>query len=229
MTEPTSALTRERPDIWRRAVVLASSLTGMEYAAKLPQADGTVYACGGGGGRYQHSRFCGKCSHDRAFHEDSESDKPVPCEHGWWINKKCGCDGFVPIADTVSVPDGAMEWLLHEVGHYLAATPDERTRPNYGLTMATTGLDGEREWQAWAFEEIVLAPFGPARHFAPPTQRDGAAFMRSGPMPTSALHRIERQMQTARVDVAQWRAIWGEWVQWGRNRGSGRAPWETDQ
>ena len=32
---------------------------------------------------------------------------------------------------SVHVPDGAMEWLLHEMGHWVAATPAERSRPNF--------------------------------------------------------------------------------------------------
>ena len=31
------------------------------------------------------------------------------------------------------VPEGSLEWLLHEVGHWVAATPEQRQQVNYGL------------------------------------------------------------------------------------------------
>jgi hypothetical protein len=55
MTEPGSELTRERPDLWRRGLALATSLTGYVYAPKLPLADGTIYACGGHVDRQIHA------------------------------------------------------------------------------------------------------------------------------------------------------------------------------
>lgn len=114
----------------------------------------------------------------------------------------------------VWVPEGAMEWLLHEVGHYVASTPAERRLPNYGVTSAEFGHDGDREWQAWAFQEIVLAPWGPARHFAPPTQRDGAAFAKAGPMPQRALHHVDRRIAELGLDIERWRIVWGAWADW---------------
>lgn len=44
---PRSALTLERPDIWSRALALATRTTGMVYLPKLPGPDGEIWACGG--------------------------------------------------------------------------------------------------------------------------------------------------------------------------------------
>ena len=126
------------------------------------------------------------------------------------------------------VPDGAMEWLLHEAGHWVASTQEERAQSNYGLSASEVGHDGDREWQAWAFEEIVLAPFGPSRDFAPPSQRDGAAYNKAGPMRTDCLWHVERQIQLLGLDVERWRIEWGAWVQWGRTLGE-RAPWRSEK
>jgi hypothetical protein len=129
----------------------------------------------------------------------------------------------------VFVPVGAMEWLLHEVGHWLAATPRERSLVNYGLPASEEafGIAADRELQAWAFEEIVLAPWGSARAFAPPSQRDGVGFVKAGPLPEAALRHAEKQIVTERLDVEQWREVYGEWVKWGRPLGR-RAPWNAE-
>ncbi|HEY3500256.1 MAG TPA: hypothetical protein VGK73_36445 [Polyangiaceae bacterium] len=127
-----------------------------------------------------------------------------------------------------SVPDGAMEWLLHEVGHYVAATPAERLLPNYGLSESEHGYDGDRELQAWAVQEIILAPFGYARGFAPPTQRDGAAFNKPGPLPPAAMQHAAREIARLGIDVEMWRVAWGEWVKWGRALQPGKRPWEAE-
>jgi hypothetical protein len=104
--------------------------------------------------------------------------------------------------------------LLHEVGHWVAATPEERLLPNYGLGPDETGWMGEREWQAWGFEEIIMAPFGPSRLFAPPSQRDGAAFKTAGPMPGWATHHAALRLSDVRIDIEEFRALYGEWVRW---------------
>lgn len=203
---PQSRLTRERPDIWERAVALAEADTGMRFPHKSPLPDGTVYACGGGAGL-----------------PPLRSPTPLPGPEGPKPPRppRAPKDPRPPHvlpdieARSVVVPEGAVEWLLHEVGHYVAATPEERTRPNYGLSSSESGLDGDREWQAWAFEEIVLAPWGPARSFAPPSQRDGAAFATSGPMPAEHLRHIEKRLtEMPWMDVEQWRRIIADWVQW---------------
>lgn len=73
----------------------------------------------------------------------------------------------------IAVPEGSVEWLLHELGHWVAASPDERRSSTWQLGPEEYGHAADREWQAWAFEEIVLAPFGPARLLAAPQHRDG--------------------------------------------------------
>jgi hypothetical protein len=110
-----------------------------------------------------------------------------------------------------------MEWLLHEVGHWLASTPTERALPNYG--------DGH-ELEAWAFEQMIIGPIigRDARMIAPPTQRDGTAFDWSGPLPVWAFRHIDRCVHEDRVDVAAFRALWSEWVRWGLDQGHD-APW----
>lgn len=133
----------------------------------------------------------------------------------------------------IPVPEGAMEWLLHEVGHWIAATEEERLLADYGIAdeIAETvsgfqkiilpqndSYNASREWQAWAWEEIVLAPWGPARSFVPPTQADGVAFARSGPMPDMYMRHAFRQASEVQADVDEWRAIYGEWIKWERSQ-----------
>lgn len=115
----------------------------------------------------------------------------------------------------------AMEWLLHEVGHWVASTPGERLLPNYGYGIVKQkGWGKDREWQAWAFEEIILAPFGPSRGFAPPEHRGGTAF--DGPgyqlIPEEHLRYASTQIKASGISIEQWRALYGEWVRWGTER-----------
>ena len=70
----------------------------------------------------------------------------------------------------VYVPSGAMEWLLHEVGHWVAASDADRLLPNYGIPASDVdrqrpSLGDDPEVEAWAFEEAVLSHLGPARYF----------------------------------------------------------------
>lgn len=324
-----SVLTLSRPDIWTRAVSLATRLTGYTYAPKMPLQDGTIYACGGypPGHEYytpprppkpvpqptpapelptepnpdvhpvtpsgperdwkdeleSHKRrveeirrrhgdeaayrylmellFGDTANKEIDYHRsvygtpDTEAinnrlwQLERTLEYRWRKNRQnTSCDPRrspdaqpneeAPMdederrrrrhglfsAPRVFVPEGAMEWLLHEVGHWLAASPEERLLDNYGLSAAEHGHDGEREWQAWAFEEIVLAPFGHARGFAPLTQRDGAAFAKSGPMPAWSLWHIEKRITEARVDVEPWRSLYGEWIRF--EQGLSAPSWE---
>lgn len=220
MTEMNSRLTIERPDLWQRGLDIATGLTGYLYLPKLPAVDGTIFACGGGG--YPPTPF--------TIDEQIRRQK----EHVEWLKKTYPGDPVIKEAEekveelkrvkksykaSVLVPDGAMEWLLHEVGHWIAASPEERTLPNYG--------DGH-EIEAWAFEEIVLGQFGPARHFAPPTQRDGTAFDLSGPIPAWAFRHIDQRIGADRVAVEQFKLLWAEWVQWGAAQGE-QAPWKAAQ
>lgn len=120
----------------------------------------------------------------------------------------------------VYVPEGGMEWLLHEVGHWVAATPEERRLPDYGYGQEEIGVGKAREWQAWAFEEIVLAPFGHSRDFIPPKQRGGVAFSKNQPIPGEALRHIERSIQSDFIDVAEWRVVYGDWIRHEQGRSS---------
>lgn len=122
----------------------------------------------------------------------------------------------------VPVPDGAMEWLLHEVGHWVASTSTERQLPNYGYGIVKQkGWGKDREWQAWAFEEIIMAPFGPSRGFAPVEHRGGTAFDGAGwqGIPEQHLKHAYAQILASGISVEQWRALYREWVTWGTQRG----------
>jgi hypothetical protein len=229
-----SALTIERPDLWHRALTLATSLTGYTYAPKLPLPDGTIYACGGPAAPavnpFREEKDIEKrLKKLRKRLEQEKRDRSTP-HSPWqwerWIEEaEKERDKGAKTAPTVFVPPGNLEWILHEVGHYVAATPEERLLPNYGVSASEVGADGDREWQAWAFEEIILAPFGPAREFSAPTCRDGAAFNKAGPMPQAYLWYIERQIKAMRVDVAQWRALYDDWIRYERVRRGGPS-WE---
>ncbi|HXB28067.1 MAG TPA: hypothetical protein VNV25_25280 [Gemmatimonadaceae bacterium] len=214
----SSLLTRTRPDIWAHGIALATGATGLSFVPKLPLSDGTIYACGGSTVQWVPPGEQEPVLRRRRRREPSHVPghrEPTP--------KHIRPDSN---ASSVFVPEGAMEWLLHEVGHYVAASPEERLLRNYGVSESEYGHDGEREWQAWAFEEIVLAPFGPSRLFAPPSQRDGAAYARSGPMPAACLRHVERQIEALGLDVERWRVEWGEWVRWGTAMGAA-APWRS--
>jgi hypothetical protein len=205
----------------------------MLYLPKLPRADGTVYACGGGGisipfisYEERRRREEEQLENDIGAYKDYPEYQRALIEQLKELREENDSDDEKAESSSVFVPPGSMEWLLHEAGHWIAATPDERRLPNYGLTLSEHGHDGDREWQAWAFEEIILAPWGPSRDFAAPTMRDGAAFAKTGPMPASHLWHIERAMQRESVDVDRWRSVFAEWVNWGRGLGE-RAPWNS--
>lgn len=240
-TEPTSILTLHRPDIWQHALLLATSVTGYKYAPKLPLPDGTIYACGGQTPtpaqqikdlEEQISEYRREIKYMEKTGEETYPGR-LNQMRGWLAEatEKLKRLREAQRAGAVAVTGGAMEWLLHEVGHWVAATPEERALLNYGLADDIAGtIDGfekiivptdyraDREWGAWAFEEIVLAPWGPARLFAPPTQADGVVFCGSGTMPAWALRHAERQMCAEGVDVEAWRAIFGEWIRFERSR-----------
>lgn len=211
---PQSHLTRERPDLWGSGIALAERTTGLKFRDKLPLADGTIYACGYYNPQPILPQLPPRLPKIRNPSHVPGRREPTPAH-------------IKPDTFEVKVPDGAMEWLLHEVGHWVAATPEERQLPNYGLTDKTFGHDGDREWQAWAFEEIVMAPFGHARQFAPPTQRDGTAFEKSGPMPQWALRHVESQIRDLGLDIEPFRMVWGDWVHWGRAKAT--LPWDSDR
>jgi hypothetical protein len=244
-----SLLTRTRPDIWLGGLALATSLTGVAYVPKIALADGTIYACGGYAPESEpmsDKELDGSIEREWERLKRERAEIPggeTPTKRNYLRHRAKQTKDVLrdlleqrdrrrrqkeqeKTAGTVSVPVGAMEWLLHEVGHFVAASPEERSLPNYGLSESEDGHDGEREWQAWAFEEIVMAPFGPSRLFAPPSQRDGAAYARSGPMPEACLRHVERQIIGLGLDVERWRVEWGEWVRWGTAMGAA-APWRS--
>lgn len=238
MSEPTSALTRERPHLWGRALSMATAVTGYRYEDKKPLADGTVWACGGG------VPWEDLTLEDRI--DQAEREVEIRRESGrdtfYWEMildrlKEKKRDGEQKAGAIVWVPDDALDWLLHEVGHYLAATPAERTQRGYGISIEATihaedhrhqNHAADREWQAWAFQEIVLAPFGYARELTPPSYRGGVGYQRPGPIDSRHIDHIGKQLRGRGVDVEPWRLLAGEWVKWGKSRGAGHAPWESE-
>lgn len=225
------------------------SLTGYSYPAKAPLADGSVYACGGRplgpaeiaerkridedeARQEQKDRQTPRTDLEEVLRQINERmDRQEPMlwsEHRRKTRLEEELRRRQAAKLSAPVPDGAMEWLLHEAGHYVCASANERRLPNYGLSMSEYGHDGDREWQAWAFEEIVLAPWGSSRLLAPPSQRNGAAYSSSGPMPARHLAHAESRIRETQIDVEAWRAVWGEWVLWGRQRPHGDRPWERE-
>lgn len=230
MGEPLSKLTRERPDIWIRALELATGLTGYSYPHKAPLSDGTLSACGGyipkrpktideqieelnNTIEYWEDRLK---DYEKRQQEEGVSYQDLIEKYKKQIEEmKERLDRLNEHTKRAYVPEGEMEWLLHEVGHWIAATPAERALPNYGYGQAVllNGLGAAREWQAWGFEEIVLAPYGPSRLLASPTQRDGVAFS-TGRFPHHALRHAETRIGELAIDIGEWSSIYGEWVHW---------------
>lgn len=243
--EPNSRLTLMRPDIWRRGLSLATSLTGYEYAPKVSLPDGTVFACGWAPPVAPPTKKQKEESRRREieyWREVIERVQKAPADYAKpkaYIKeiedriRNLESEIGRLAAPRVLVPEGAMEWLLHEVGHWVAATPAERALPDYGIPIdtayddkaqiKTSGFGYEREWQAWAFEEIVMAPFGPARTFCPPIHRGGIGFSKAS-IPHSALTHIESRIRHQNIAVEEWRKVIGEWIEWGRSLGA-EAPW----
>lgn len=249
-----SRLTVLRPGIWRRAMALSTSLTGYNYAPKEPLPDGTIYACGYSDWTPQtppppktndeiRRERVEEIDRDIAWKEEDleELGKLIERKEVERAQLQIEIDELkkerasLLAVPTVYVPEGSMEWLLHEVGHWLAASEDERLMQNYGLssgiveeapeTISEHGQD--REWQAWAFEEIVLTPFGASRLFAAPSCREGVAFAKNLPIPSLAMQRAERKMREHCVDLELWRGCWSDWVTWGQAQGEA-APWRSE-
>lgn len=283
MDQPYSQLTAERPDIWIRAVNLATSVTGLEYVHKAPLPDGTIYACGGGGWytprpptpheikinkideidrriknnkenywrqpdatSVEYDEYIGNLEDLKEKREEARIRKiPTPELDKTIADYEIGLPEMerkskqyrkdeikrlnellkelrrerrgITLAP-IPVPDGAMEWLLHEVGHWIASTPDERRLPNYGYGIVKKkGWGRDREWQAWAFEEIIMAPFGPSRAFAPIEHRGGTAFDGAGWQGISEQHLkyAYAQILASGISIEQWRTLYDEWVRWG--------------
>jgi hypothetical protein len=240
--DPASALTRESPHLWRRALSLASSLTGYVYLDKKPLADGTIWACGGDDWWPPWVPL----PFPRTLEEEIEHVESLIRRAGRYPDLTNRLENLEHLkrerdgqkaAPIIFVPDGALDWLLHEVGHYVAATPEERTRHAYGISVEQTILAedhrhqnhaADREWQAWAWQEIVLAPFGYARELTPPSYRGGVGYQKVGPIDSRHIDYIGKQVRAYGIDVEPWRLLAAEWIQWGKSRGAGHAPWESE-
>jgi hypothetical protein len=251
MIEPNSVLTMHRPDIWLRALSLASGLTDYNYAPKVPLPDGTIFACGG---YYYPPLSPPKIQTPEEIRQDriTEIDDEIEERRGRIERHKINIENLeddiaeeqteidklikekatLVMSPTVFVPEGGMEWLLHEVGHWVAATQEERILPNYGYGSILLpeappfrdDLGSDREWQAWAFEEVILAPFGASRNFAQRSQRDGVAFHKTEPIPRAALAHIEKRIRAESIALEPWRNLYADWVRWGKSQGHS-APW----
>src|SRR5690606_18111060 len=193
------------------------------YAPKQPLADGTIYACGGYRGTYypptQKEKEDGVQEKIREKEDEIRKYEKYPTYQRGLIEelerlreklRELQKESKL-LASTVFVPEGSAEWLLHEVGHWIAATDTERQTQHYGLAPLPDDHGDEREWQAWAFEEIVLGPYGSSREFATPMTRDAAPFMRNGPIPQHYLRHVEQRLSELRIDVEPWRIVWGDW------------------
>lgn len=242
--EPLSKLTAERPHIWLRGLALATGLTGFDYTHKANplsacgritwrepktpkpednKEEGYTWIEGDGEWVKHYPRDEIKNPEpvikDRRVHWNSET--------GHWEYWDRDTSKMVIIKNkkitpskkkaAMPVPEGAMEWLLHETGHWVVSTPEERLMSNYGYDeLDLDGWGKAREIQAWAFEEIIMAPFGSSRMFAPASQRDGAAFSKIGLIPDFHLRHAERQIKACGLDIEEWRSVYGEWVKWGK-------------
>ncbi len=243
---PQSRLTVERPDIWHRALALATRTTGCIYAPKLPLPDGTIYCCGGGG-------------YIRPYTPPDDTPVPLPPSQGITDDidreideirgkisdleeskttteleleriraalerlrrHKKVLENDKLLSTTMYIPEGDMEWLLHEVGHWLAASPHEKALPNYGLADHDHTQHGAlREQTAFAFQGMVMAPYGHSREFTSPSRREGPAFegpaFKAGILPAEAIRRAE---VTPMDTVEEFRRIYSDWFRWGRVKG----------
>ena len=223
-----SQLTYARPDIWERALKLANDTTGIRYVEKHPLPDGTIYACGSISivppltERQDLENRIERLTRNlewlkRNPSSNNQNDIDERTRRKEELEDKLR--DLPPVPDTpkalsVVIPSGAMEWLLHEVGHWVVASNVDRLRPNYG---------DSRDIEAWAFEEAVLSHLGPARDFAPPTQRDGPAFI-AGPIPDWAFRRVDKRLTDGDIEIEPFQLLWAEWVAWGHAQDSD-APW----
>lgn len=239
---PRSRLTAQNPDLWHRAVTEATRLTGYVYAPKIE------YGLCGGGPYYTpqqrqirdavvpeiwdiNKKIDEANKTERELGESGELTDEKALElilQRKALRKKLAeLREKIKFSPVVEVPDGAMEWLLHEVGHWVAATHTERWLPNYGFTPERGVGTGARELQAWAFEDIVLAPWGRAYDFIAPPHRGGVVYERD--IRPDHFRHIDRRLNAldGQIDLHLWRSIYGEWVAWGRRQPSDHRPWEA--
>ena len=225
-----SQLTYSRPDIWERALDLAVSTTGMGYVDKRPLTDGTIFACGGGY-YIPPTPETEKKIRIRHQKEDIERMKreiaDLKIKHpSLRVSLRMTLEDLKRAEEklrelekeqkaSVYVPSGAMEWLLHEVGHWVTTSSLNRTLPNYG---------DSKDIEAWAFEEAVLSHLGPARNFTPLPHRGGPAFDMAGPIPKWSFRKLDKRIADDDISLEPFQRLWEEWVTWGTAQGPD-APW----
>lgn len=229
MSAPDSLLVSTRPDIWFRALTLAEATTGLSFPHKRELPNGTLYACGSGSGWYtppseetwrdadalddlrRKRDELKKKVEDRERLQREQLEKEIS-----ELEKKLDLQVFVP--------EGSVEWVLHEVGHWLAASASERVLPDHGLQYHP---EDDREWQAMAFESMVLQPWGDPRYLCAPTVRDDSVVFRTpGPVQERHTRHIDAQLHALALSIQPWRQLASEWVAWGKTMGH-RAPWEA--
>ena len=133
--------------------------------------------------------------------------------------------------DVAMVPEGCGEGLLHEIGHYIAATSIERALPNYGFGDIIyepnegeyrRGVGWDREYQAYAFECAVFKQ--QAMRFY--NGRNGTSSPEHcGVLWREELHPwhfrwVERHLGVINIPLDKVQHIWGKWVEWEISTGS---------
>jgi hypothetical protein len=235
MSCPDSLLMARRPDIWMRTIALAESTTGLSFPHKRELPDGTLYACGSGygGGGYAPAPTPESDSLEELKRKRDKLQKEVQEREQLKRERlqREQLEGEISELEKklqlkVFVPEGSVEWVLHEVGHWLASTAAERMMPDHGLQAQACD---DREWQALAFESMVFRPWGDPRYLCSPTVRDDSVVFRT-PGPIAAHHErhIDTQLSRSGLSIQPWRQLASEWVSWGKSMGH-RAPWEAQQ
>lgn len=122
----------------------------------------------------------------------------------------------------VEIPEGAVEWLLHEVGHWVMSKHKGTDVVNYGLSLDSI----EEELLATAFQDIVFSPWDGAYSLAPKT----VIAELSDPKDTNIgfAQEISREMYreaekraiAAKIDFEYYCTVFGEWAEWELGRQS---------
>lgn len=123
----------------------------------------------------------------------------------------CGFDK--PPVGQVRIPEGAVEWLLHEVAHYFVAESDEELHPNHGLQTVKPAVAELREWSAFAIQQAVFEPWGPVHLMVPPPHRGGLCYSTSR-FPSAAIKIADRQFGKGNPSLEYLRVIFGPWAKW---------------
>jgi len=218
--KPRSALTLQRPDLWRTALELSAARTGLRFVPKVPLPDGTIYCCGGGPSK----------KIDRDLVELETDIERLKAAHRVGRLTETGEESLVILQKelkrikerknslAVAVPEGAVEWLLHEVGHWLASTTKQRALPNYGLARESDADVMEHELRALAFQEIIFSPVAQARHLTPTSQKDGWGFDGPERLNSSHFRFAERAMIEANFDRQEWQSVFLPFANWEMSR-----------